>query len=303
MATPELTAATVLTKAVNGPLPTPVSRQMQPPATLLMGSSGAGKTTAIATYLKSDIETFVLTTEPGGVESLLDGCELHKVSVDKLHWASVLPVTSGWKGLLDMTEKVSALSFSAVSDLKNGIGKDQTRSAAMKFLNTLANFTCERTGQSYGDVTEWGPDRAFVIDSLSGWSVISWALTVGHKPTAHQGEWNIAMNWIHDVLLKVTSDRKCFFTLTSHIEKETNEITGAMQVMTSTLGRKLAPKIPKFFSEVVLAARSKDRKFNWSTIDNNAELKNRALPVSDNLPPDFTPIVEAYRRRVKLASS
>ena len=90
--------------------------------------------------------------------------------------------------------------------------------------------------------------------------------------------------------------------LTAHIEKETNELTGVQQIMASTLGRKLAPKIPRFFSEVVLSRRTKDQGFFWSTTDNTADLKNRALAVSDSLKPDYRQIVEAYRARVKLAA-
>jgi hypothetical protein len=59
----------------------------------------------------------------------------------------------------------------------------------------------------------------------------------------------------------------------------------------------LAPKIPRFFSEVILARRSAEG-FTWSTASNDADLKNRALPVSSKLVPDFTPIVDAYKRRV-----
>lgn len=273
---------------------------IQPPSVLLMGGSGSGKTSALTTFIPAGVELFVLVTEPGGAESLLDWCETQKYDVNKLHWASALPITQGWKGLTDMVTKISAMDFEALAKIKSGIGKEETRAAAMNLLNAVANFKCERTGKEYGDVTSWGPDRAFVIDSLSGLSQIAWALTVGHKPTAHQGEWSIAMNFISDLVMKITSDRKCFFVLTSHVEKEMNELTGVTQVMTSTLGRKLAPKLPRFFSEVVWAKRQIQgtvATFTWSTIDNNADLKNRGLPISDKLPPTFAPLVERFRKR------
>jgi hypothetical protein len=273
---------------------------IQPPAVLLEGASGSGKTSALTTFAKKGIETFVLCTEPGGAESLVDWAQKTSVPLDKLHWTTVLPATQGWSGLQDMVTRISAMDFEALSKIKSGIGKEHTRPAAMKLLETIQNFRCDRTGESYGDVTTWGADRAFCLDSLSGLSIIAWALTVGHKPTAHMGEWNIAMNFISDILMKLTSDRKCFFVLTAHVEKEMNEITGVTQIMASTLGRKLAPKIPRFFSEVVYAQRSKtDPKFRWSTIDDSADLKNRALPVSDKLPPDFGPVVDAYHNRLK----
>lgn len=277
---------------------------MQPPASIIMGTSGSGKTTSLTTYLAAGIETFVLCTEPGGAESLVDACRVKGLSLDKLHWTTVLPSTQGWTGMTDLVNKISGMDFESLSKIKFGIGKDETRAPALKLLNSLQHFVCERDGKDYGDVTTWKDDRAFCLDSLSGLSVIAWQLTVGHKPTAHMGEWSIAMNFISDLLMKLTADRQCFFTLTAHVEKEQNEITGINQIMVSTLGRKLAPKIPRFFSEVVYAQRTTvDPKFRWSTIDAAADLKNRGLPVSDKLPQDFKPLVETYRERLKHAQA
>lgn len=296
---------------MNIPLPKTAAEQnapafsLQPPATLLMGASGAGKTSALCTYLEAGIETFVVSTEPGGPESLIDWCKFKKYDLNLLHWCTALPKTQGWSGLNDMVEKISGLDFESLAKIKSGIGKEHTKHAALRLLNCISNFHCERTGKDYGDVTTWGPDRHFALDSLSGLSVIAWALTVGHKPTAHQGEWNIAMNFVSDLIMKVASDRSCFFTLTAHVEKEPNEITGVNQIMVSTLGRKLAPKIPRFFSEVVYAQRrlpSGKAEFTWSTADSQADLKNRALPISDKLAPSFVPLVANYRERMKAVS-
>jgi hypothetical protein len=175
----------------------------------------------------------------------------------------------------------------------------------MKLLASLEDFQCERTGEHFGSFTKWDDGRLLALDSLSGLSLISMALTIGFKPAAHQGEWGVAMNFVEQMLLKLTADRSCFFVLTGHVEKEINELTGVNQIMASTLGRKLAPKIPRFFSEVIYAQRVMDAnnkpKFKWATIDRNADLKNRSLPVSDDLIPDLKPIVDAYRRRKTLA--
>jgi hypothetical protein len=83
-----------------------------------------------------------------------------------------------------------------------------------------------------------------------------------------------------------------------------DEITGVQRVMTSTLGRKLAPKIPRFFSEVIYAQRGAPGglPFKWSTIDANADLKNRVLPVSSVLPPDFGPIIAGHKKRLALVT-
>lgn len=277
------------------------SPQLIPPSVLLMGASGAGKTSALTTFIPEGIETFVVCTEPGGHESLLDWCQQQNFDIDKLHWAYALPSTQGWDSVEDLAKKISAMNFELLASIKSGVGKEATRKGAERLIGLFKNFRCERTGKEYGDVTTWGPDRAFCLDSLSGLSEIAWALTVGYKPTAHQGEWNIAMNFVHDIVRKLNTDRRCFFVLTAHIEKNINEITGISQIMVATLGRKLAPRLPQYFSEVVYAQRTNsDPKFRWSTLDNSAELKNRGLPVGDKLPPNFHLVVESYRRRVEM---
>lgn len=269
-----------------------------------MGASGSGKTTALPSFAKKGVEVFVITTEPGGVDSLIDGAKLHGVPIDKIHWASCLPQTEGWEALTTMTSDISGKDFEGISKIK-GIGKDKTRASAMKLLDTLKNFTCERTGQQYGDFTKLGPNQALAIDSLSGLSVMAWYLTVGYKPTGAPGEWNIAMNWIEALIMKINSDRRCFFTMTAHVEKEMDETSGVNKLMVSTLGRKLAPKVPRFFGEVIYSTRSVSQKgepaFNWSNIDAQIELKNRALPVSQKLLPDFSQVVDGYHRRLKEA--
>jgi hypothetical protein len=52
--------------------------------------------------------------------------------------------------------------------------------------------------------------------------------------------------------------------------------------MVSTLGKKLAPSIPRFFSEVVLATtetKGDQKSYYWSTNEANTILKDRSLPV------------------------
>lgn len=274
---------------------------LQPPSVICMGPPGSGKTDALATLVKAGLETFVISTEPDGLVSLIDSFERRKISLDKLHWTSCLPAVTGWSALDDMVTTIGTMGFEAIQNIKTGVGKSETRKPAMKLLENLRNFKCERTNQSFGDVSSWDHSRALVLDSLSGLSMISWMLALGYKPAAHMGEWGVAMNFIEQLLLKLSSDRRCFLVVTAHIEKELSEITGASQIMVSTLGRKLAPKLTKYFSEVVLARRtikSNQPTFSWSTVDAQADLKNRSLPMGADLAPDYLPVVEAYRRRL-----
>lgn len=267
---------------------------LQPPSVLLAGPTGTGKTTSLATLAKAGIETFVITTEPGGAESLIDGCERIGAPLDKMHWASCPPASAGWNAFDDLISKISMMDQKGISDIRD-LGKADARPAAMRLLGHLKDFSCERTNQNYGSFTSWDHTRCLVVDSLTGLSMIGFALTVGYKPTANPGEWGIAQNFIHSLLVKINADRKCFFVLTAHVEKESDELTGVKKLMVSTIGAKLAPKIPPFFSEVVLTSRN---PFQWSTLDSGMDLKNRALPVSAKLEPDFKLVVDAYRRRL-----
>ena len=272
---------------------------LQPPSTLLIGPSGSGKTSALATQLLFGLEVFVIMTEPGGVDSLIDSCERLKAPIDKLHWTSCLPAAAGWGDLEDMVKKINTMDQKGLADLRD-MGKASFRPAAMNFLKQLKDFQCERTGECFGDSSLWDSSRSLNIDSLTGWSHIGWGATVGYKPTANPGEWGIGQNFILNMLLKINSDRKCFFNLTAHVERELDDLSGARKVMVSTIGAKLAPKIPTFFSEVVLASRRPDKGFWWATIDSSADLKNRALPVGFDLEPSFGPIISAFQRRLKL---
>jgi hypothetical protein len=278
---------------------------LQPPGALVMGTPGSGKTDALATLIEADLDLFVIVTEPDGISSLIDSCDRRKLPIDRLHWVTCLPATPGWSALQDMVKTLGTMGFEQIQNIKSGVGKEMTRVPADKLIKSFANFHCERTDKDFGPVDKWGPDRALAFDSLSGLNLISWMLGVGYKPAAHQGEWGMTMNFIEQVLLKLTSDRNSFFVLNAHLEREPNELTGATQMMVSTLGKKLAPKIPRFFSEVVLARRTlknNTASFTWSTADSMADLKNRSLPIGTELSQSFVPIVKAYRRRLELAT-
>lgn len=268
-----------------------------------MGPPGSGKSSALLTFLKADIELFVLTTEPNGIDSLLDAVKLHNVPVDKLHYHAVPPAAPGWAGLTSLAKLVNTTSYKGLTDMA-GIAKEQTHQLE-DLLVSCADFPCDRTGQKYGDVTEWGPDRAFALDSLSGLNILAKQHTVGFKPTLHQGEWGVAMDLEEQIILKLTSDCKCFFVLTAHLDREVDEVQGTTKTMAGALGRKLAPKIPRFFSEVVLTSRTGQTadklKFGWSNIDTQADLKNRGLVVGAALEPSFVPLVASHKRRLEMA--
>lgn len=269
-----------------------------------MGRPGSGKSDSLHTLLRAGLEVFILGTEPGFIDTVLDACIRTGTPTDKLHWHQLEAATPGLKALEEVANKVSAMSYQSLADLKDGIAKRDMR-GWMNLLHALKDFPDDRTGTKYGDVTEWGPERAFCIDSLSGMNEMAKQHTVGFKPNLHPGEWGTAMELEWQLLRELLSNRKCFFVLTCHQDRTIDEVSQATTITVSALGNKLGPKIPKEFSEVVVTKRPQKAgdPFLWSTVEANTDTKNRALAVSDKLPPDFGPIVAAYKRRAAAAGS
>lgn len=263
--------------------------------TLLVGPPGSGKTTSLVTFIEAGLDLFVTGTDPGFEESILDAMERKKLPLDKLHYQYIAPASSPWSGLIDAAEKVNMMNYEGLSTLKSGISKSGYRQF-VELLQSMSNFIDHRTGVEYGPIDSFREDCAYAVDGLSGINVMAMDMMIGGKPTAHQGEWGVAMNMEEKLILKLTSDLKCFFVLTAHIEKEPDLVTGIPITMVGALGRKLAPKLPRTFSDVILSVKE-GSKFTWSTAAIGVDLKSRSLPIADNLPPSFAPIVETWRRR------
>lgn len=270
---------------------------IQPPSVLLLGGPGAGKTYSLATLAEAGLEVFVIVTEPVGLDTLVD-VFAKKNLMHKLHWNQITPSRPGFSDLIKAAEMISIQTYETLA--KMSPSGDRRNAQWLKLLKCLANFHDERTGKDFGPIDKFTPDQVLVIDSLSGLNIMAMDVVIGDKPNAHQGEWGIAMGTLEKLILSLTSQVKCSFILTAHLEKEVNEVTGATQLMASALGRKLAPKLPRFFSEVVLAYRDQSQFF-WSTTAMNTDLKNRSLPLDSKLLPSFKPIVDAYHKRLEAA--
>ncbi len=257
--------------------------------TTLMGETGSGKTHAIRTLAEAGIEVFIIFTEPLGMEILGD------TDPEMVHWHYVPPAKPTWDAMIDNATKINKMSYEDLAKIKSGMNKSEY-AQFMVVLQQLNNFHDQRTGKDYGDVTTWDNRRAIVVDSLSGLSIMAMDLVVGAKPTKAMGDWGVAMDNLERLVTKLCADTNCFFVLTAHLEREVDEVTGSVKLMMSTLGRKLAPKLPRFFSDVVHCKRI-EATFTWSTVTGNVDLKARNLPYSDNLPPSFVPLVENWKNK------
>lgn len=263
--------------------------------TLLIGPIGTGKTTALVTFIEAGLDLFVIGTDPGFEESILDAMEKNDLDMSKLHYQYIAPASTSWTALLDAANKVNMLNYEGLTSLKSGVSKSEYRQF-VELLTALSDFTDHRTGEKFGPVDAFPENVAFAIDGLSGINVMAMDMMIGGKPVAHQGEWGVAMNMEEKLVLKLTSDLKCFFVLTAHIEKEPDLVNGIPIIMVGALGRKLAPKLPRTFSDVILSVKE-GNKFTWSTAALNVDLKSRSLPIKDGLDPSFEQIVNVWRKR------
>ena len=272
---------------------------LAPPSTLLIGPGGVGKTTSLVTLLQEGLAVRMLATEPSAPNRVLEECAKRKISSEKFDWCFVSPSPPKWQSLIDSANAVNVMGLKEIANLSGGFAK-QDGKQWVAFLNSLASFKSDKTGEVLGDVTTWDASTVLVIDGLTGVSTMSRNLTVGLKPNPAPGEWGVMQSNIQNLLLKLTSDCKCFFVLIGHVERETNELTGLNNITVSTLGAKLAPKLPPMFTNVIYAKRL-GTNFLWSTADTGVDTKNGDLPLSDSILPSFKPITDAYRARLKAA--
>lgn len=252
---------------------------------LLQGESGSGKTTSLLTLRSSAITPFIIMTEPSV-------STLGKTACLNLHYKYIAPVASSFEDMIALAERINQLSFEMLTK-----STDPNRARHKQFvelLRTLHDFTCDRCGKSFGDVTQWGTDRVLCLDTLSGVNPMAMALVSGDKPVKSQADWQVAQGLILNLIQQLCTNTRCHFILTAHEERETDEITGAVKVMASTLGKKLAPQIPKFFDEVIESRRDGD-KFVWSTITANTVLKARLAPFGAQIAPSFVGLIDAWK--------
>ena len=217
---------------------------------MLLGSSGSGKTYSIRTLLDAGLEVFVLFTEPG-MEVLAD------TDPEQLHWHYIPPASPDFEAMIDSAQKINRMNLKMLSDMSD-INKSKY-TEFIQILTSLSNFTCDRTGKSYGSADSWGPERVLVVDSLTGLSISAMNLVTGSKPVKSMADWGISMDMLERLITKLCVDTKCHFVMIAHLERETDEVTGGSTLMASTLGRKLAPKLPRFFSEVIHVKHSDDK--------------------------------------------
>lgn len=263
---------------------------------MLLGDTGGGKSYSIITLAKAGLEVFILYTENGmaAINKALSEIPAgeREILSSRIHWHYIKPAPfdiTASKTMLDTMSKMQSAQMSSLLD-SNKAKYNQL----VEVYACMANFYCQRSKKYYGMVDSWGTDRVFVIDSLSGLSLMALYLIIGGKPGTHEGEWGMAMGQVEKLINAMCLAVPTNFVLLSHLEREPSPLDGAMKLSASTLGKKLAPKLPRYFDEVAVAFRE-GTTWWWSTNYANADTKSRTLGFKDKMPPSFVPLVETLR--------
>ncbi len=250
---------------------------------ILMGEIGTGKTFSIKTFTDAGIEPFLIATEPGfGPIRSMPDLKIHNVT----------PTKGDWETLIDNAERINSSSNESLQKM-NGLNKHEYRQW-IEFIGACNNFVDMKTGEEYGDICEFNTDRVVIIDGLTGITKMARGLHAGGKPLLSQPDYGVIMGNIEFLLDTLVLNVKCHLVLITHVELEKDEISGAIKIMVSTMGRKLSPKVPAFFDEAILAYRE-GTHFLWSTATEGAMTKARFLPVSEKLAPEWGQVIEAWK--------
>lgn len=253
---------------------------------LTLGPIGTGKTYALRTFLEAEIDLAVLSLEPGIAATLGDTDDKH------VHWHYIKPGNIPWDVLQDGASLLNRLPIDAVIKASQSGANKQEYNQFLEVYASCAEFKCDRCGKNLGAVDSWGEDMAFAIDGMTGLSRMAMQCVAGAAPIRTQPQWYAAQGLIENFLVKCTGDLSCSFVLISHIDREIDEVRGGQILTVQTLGRKLAPKIPPMFDEVIYTRREGSR-FLWSTTDADIDLKSRRLPFSNEIAPTYAQLFPA----------
>lgn len=240
---------------------------------------------------------FVLFTE-NGLETLLGYCRDRKLAVPpNLRWHVVKTPALPLSALIDGAKKAGLMNYES---LTKSVDPDRAKNNPWeKLLTVLTDFPDDRTGQKFGNIGEWPNTRILVNDSLSETSNACFRMQVGNKPVASQPDYQVAQQNLINWLRFMAQSLECTFVLTAHVQRQANEVTGTVQLMTKAIGKALGDEIPQLFSETIYTVRD-GTNWYWDTAAFGVDTKTRYLPIQSKIKPDFAQIMDKWLERSKV---
>ena len=224
---------------------------------LLIGNSGAGKTSALTSLVRAGYKLRILDYDNGLdplVQLIKRECKDNLSNVD----------------FITLRDKIKATPAGPMIDGKAGAFID-----GLKALDAWPGLE--------GKPATWGEDTIVVVDSLTFMSDAAWDWAEPLVPRgSRSGEkdnravYGQAQKAIENVLALLTGDHfKTNVIVTSHIRYQTMD-DGTTRGWPTAVGQALGPVIPRFFNSLALCERVGDKRtirFAQSTL---IDLKNPA---------------------------
>jgi hypothetical protein len=281
------------------------------PKILLQGDSGTGKTYSLGTivdwaasqtpprpvralFTENGLETLLGYWRDPPVDSNGKPVRPARPVPANLAWHVAAPGALSLAALKDAANKVGLLTYESLT--KSIDGDRGKNNPAFKILEALENFPDDRTGTKLGNIGTWGSDTIFLVDSLSELAEGYKRMVVGNKPVMAQNEYGVAQNNLMNILRYLTQGPDFTLVMTAHVQKQLNEVTGAMTLMTSAIGKAIGDDIPKLFSEVLFCYRD-GLSWYWDTSASNVVTKTRYLPIKSKITPDLGVIMDKWLTR------
>ena len=260
---------------------------------LIEGDTGTGKTWSLGTLAEAGLHLHYFNFEAGGESLRAFWADSGRKVPPNVHYHTVQQSRASWIEMADAVKQVNTLSYALLKQVT-----DPSRSKYDQFENFLRNFAAptDDEGNKYPSVDTWGTDRVIAIDGLTGLGNAAMAAVIGGKVDRDQKDWGLAQNLVEGTLRRLCDACRCHFVLLAHVEREPDPLGGTSKITVSTLGAKLAPKIPPMFSDVARAKRLK-AEFSWDTEDPQCDLKARNLPIAGKIPPNFKIILDKWVSR------
>ena len=277
------------------------------PKVIVQGDSGTGKTYSFgklvdwAAAQNPPIRVAVLFTE-NGLETLLGYWRTPMSGPPRpvpknLAWHQVQNASLDLEALQEAMRLVGDLTYESLTKV---IDPDRgRRNPALKILKSFSDFPDDRTGTTLGNIGRWGSDMILGIDSLTELADAYAKANTGTKPVMSQPEYLVAQNNLLNFIRYLCGPSQRFgLVMTAHVQKQINELTGGMSIMTKSIGKAIADDIPKHFSEV-LYCYAEGANWYWDTAAANVIRKTRYLPISSKIPQDLSRIWGEWRKRTE----
>jgi hypothetical protein len=229
---------------------------------ILIGESGTGKTGSLVSLVKAGYKLHIIDLD-NGLDVLVNMIKQEPNSAELLDLVDYFTITDRFKNLggkavpinSDVWPRVMAKmsNWTNKSDVIKGMKDGKPANLPIPAADVI----------DLGDPAAWGPDHILVVDSFTFLckAAMRTVLRLNNRPAGpiYESDWNEAqtaieefLSWVYDVGFNTN------VIMTAHIDYQT-EGTGkdrtVMRVVPQALGKKLGPKVGRYFNSMLEVRR------------------------------------------------